>query len=68
MRFRNVLPKGGIPKEVYLTLPKDLHARHGFEGCLASLEINGNAPDLTIDPLIPSSLTTPGCLGKCDDQ
>ncbi|KAL1460776.1 hypothetical protein WDU94_012727 [Cyamophila willieti] len=62
---------GGIPKEVYLTLPKDLHARHGFEGCLASLEINGNAPDLTTDPLIPSSLTTPGCLGhnnKCSQH
>lgn len=36
-------------------------SRHGFEGCLASLDLSGESPDLISDAVIPSSSVESGC-------
>jgi len=56
--------KGGVRKDMYNFLPRQIHSRHGFEGCLASLDLNGESPDTTLDALVPSPLVVPGCEGK----
>lgn len=48
---------------MYNFLPRQIHSRHGFEGCLASLDLNGESPDTTLDALVPSPLVVPGCEG-----
>jgi neurexin len=50
---------------MYTQLPKQIQSRHGFEGCLANLDLNGEAPNLVVDAVVPSSLVVPGCEGKC---
>ncbi|KAG8193397.1 hypothetical protein JTE90_012197 [Oedothorax gibbosus] len=45
-----------------------VHSRQGFQGCLASIDLNGEAGDLVKDALIPSTLVARGCAGpitKC---
>src|SRR4029434_8719873 len=32
---------GGVAKEMYKELPKLVHAKEGFQGCLASMDLNG---------------------------
>ncbi|GIY63430.1 hypothetical protein CDAR_531741 [Caerostris darwini] len=59
---------GGIRRTMYTTLPRLLHSRQGFQGCLASLDLNGETGDLIRDALIPSTLVAKGCAGtmtKC---
>lgn len=45
----------------YGQLPKQILSRHGFEGCLASLDLSGESTDLITDAVVPSSLVTSGC-------
>ncbi|CAN9499882.1 unnamed protein product [Ophioblennius macclurei] len=40
---------GGVAKEMYKELPKLVHAKEGFQGCLASVDLNGRLPDLMSD-------------------
>ncbi|KAF3842221.1 hypothetical protein F7725_024172 [Dissostichus mawsoni] len=42
---------GGVAKEMYKELPKLVHAKEGFQGCLASVDLNGRLPDLMSDAL-----------------
>ena len=49
---------------MYSFLPRQIHSKHGFEGCLASLDLNGESPDTTLDALVPSPLVVPGCEGN----
>jgi hypothetical protein len=52
---------------MYNFLPRQMQSRHGFEGCLASLDLNGESPDTTLDALVPSPLVVPGCEGEILD-
>lgn len=52
---------GGVEKTQYGQLPKQILSRHGFEGCLASLDLSGESTDLITDAVVPSSLVTSGC-------
>ncbi|XP_045116786.1 neurexin-1-like isoform X2 [Portunus trituberculatus] len=36
---------GGVLPEMYTRLPRHIVSRSGFEGCMASLDLNGEAPD-----------------------
>jgi neurexin len=59
----NFTISGGVRKDMFSQLPKQIQSRHGFEGCLASIDLNGESPNLVEDAEIPSSLVTPGCEG-----
>lgn len=59
-----LLSVGGVRKDMYNFLPRQMQSRHGFEGCLASLDLNGESPDTTLDALVPSPLVVPGCEGE----
>lgn len=50
-----------MEKTQYGLLPKQILSRHGFEGCLASLDLSGESTDLITDAVVPSSLVTSGC-------
>ncbi|KAL0121241.1 hypothetical protein PUN28_008721 [Cardiocondyla obscurior] len=56
-----ILYIGGVEKTQYMLLPKQILSRHGFEGCLASLDLSGESTDLISDAVVPSSLVTSGC-------
>ncbi|XP_025992853.2 neurexin-1 isoform X2 [Solenopsis invicta] len=56
-----ILYIGGVEKAQYGLLPKQILSRHGFEGCLASLDLSGESTDLITDAVVPSSLVTSGC-------
>ncbi|TGZ57018.1 Neurexin-3-alpha [Temnothorax longispinosus] len=56
-----ILYIGGVEKTQYGILPKQILSRHGFEGCLASLDLSGESTDLITDAVVPSSLVTSGC-------
>ncbi|KMQ96394.1 neurexin-3b-alpha-like protein [Lasius niger] len=56
-----ILYIGGVEKTQYGQLPKQILSRHGFEGCLASLDLSGESTDLITDAVVPSSLVTSGC-------
>ncbi|KAL6444648.1 hypothetical protein ACFW04_002028 [Cataglyphis niger] len=56
-----ILYIGGVEKMQYGQLPKQILSRHGFEGCLASLDLSGESTDLITDAVVPSSLVTSGC-------
>ncbi|XP_029110233.1 neurexin 1a isoform X15 [Scleropages formosus] len=54
---------GGVAKEVYRDLPKLVHAKEGFQGCLASVDLNGRLPDLLSDALACVGQIERGCEG-----
>ncbi|XP_048506164.1 neurexin-3 isoform X4 [Athalia rosae] len=56
-----ILYIGGVEKSQYAQLPKQILSRHGFEGCLASLDLSGESPDLLSDAVVPSSSVESGC-------
>ncbi|XP_069165959.1 neurexin 1 isoform X1 [Procambarus clarkii] len=60
---------GGVPPEMYTRLPRHVVSRSGFEGCMASLDLNGEAPDPAgKDVPIMANHVYPGCEGpstKC---
>lgn len=55
---------GGVPRTLPSPLPKLVQSRHGFEGCLASLDLNGETVDPIRDAVVPSTLVSSGCAGK----
>ena len=55
---------GGVPENMYdNNLPKVLQSRYGFVGCLASLDLGGEALNPTADALVPSNMVVAGCEG-----
>ncbi|XP_056251197.1 neurexin-1a isoform X12 [Seriola aureovittata] len=54
---------GGVAKEMYKDLPKLVHAKEGFQGCLASVDLNGRLPDLMSDALDCVGQIERGCEG-----
>lgn len=49
---------------MYATLPKLVASRDGFQGCLASVDLNGRLPDLLTDALHRVGTVDRGCDGK----
>ncbi|XP_054584004.1 neurexin-1 isoform X16 [Eptesicus fuscus] len=54
---------GGVARETYKSLPKLVHAKEGFQGCLASVDLNGRLPDLISDALFCHGQIERGCEG-----
>ncbi|KAM4617802.1 neurexin-2-beta isoform 12-T12 [Discoglossus pictus] len=54
---------GGLPRNMYHTLPKLVASRDGFQGCLASVDLNGRLPDLLTDALQRVGPVERGCDG-----
>ncbi|XP_034944806.1 neurexin-3 isoform X2 [Chelonus insularis] len=52
---------GGVEKLLYDRLPSHILSRHGFVGCIASLDVSGESIDLLIDAVVPSTLVESGC-------
>lgn len=50
-----------MEKSQYGQLPKQILSKHGFEGCLASLDLSGESTNLISDAVVPSSLVESGC-------
>lgn len=51
---------------MYKDLPKLVHAKEGFQGCLASVDLNGRLPDLMSDALDCVGQIERGCEGESD--
>lgn len=60
----------GLAQGMYSNLPKLVASRDGFQGCLASVDLNGRLPDLINDALHRSGQIERGCEGivylKCN--
>ncbi|XP_041447474.1 neurexin-2 isoform X3 [Xenopus laevis] len=54
---------GGLPRNMYVTLPKLVASRDGFQGCLASVDLNGRLPELLNDALHRVGPVERGCDG-----
>uniref|UniRef100_A0A8C9WIV0 Neurexin 2 n=1 Tax=Scleropages formosus TaxID=113540 RepID=A0A8C9WIV0_SCLFO len=54
---------GGVPKSMYNSLPKLIASRDGYQGCLASVDLNGRLPDLIADALHRVGQVERGCDG-----
>ncbi|XP_058868161.1 neurexin-2-like isoform X16 [Acipenser ruthenus] len=54
---------GGVSKGMYNKLPKLIASRDGFQGCLASMDLNGRLPDLIADALHRVGQVERGCEG-----
>ncbi|TSK14851.1 Neurexin-1a [Bagarius yarrelli] len=54
---------GGVSKDMYKDLPKLVHSKEGFQGCLASVDLNGRLPDLMSDALSTTGQVERGCEG-----
>lgn len=50
---------------MFSNLPKLVASRDGFQGCLASVDLNGRLPDLIADALHRIGQVERGCDGKC---
>lgn len=50
---------------MFSNLPKLVASRDGFQGCLASVDLNGRLPDLISDALHRIGQVERGCDGKC---
>lgn len=59
---------GGISKDMYQVLPKLVHSREGFQGCLATVDLNGRLPDLLADALATMGQVERGCEGEVQTQ
>ncbi|XP_041721113.1 neurexin-3 isoform X11 [Coregonus clupeaformis] len=53
----------GLGPNMYQNLPKLVVSREGFQGCLASVDLNGHLPDLINDALFRSGQIERGCDG-----
>uniref|UniRef100_A0A3B4D4U4 Neurexin 3b n=1 Tax=Pygocentrus nattereri TaxID=42514 RepID=A0A3B4D4U4_PYGNA len=51
----------GLGPNMYHSLPKLVVSREGFQGCLASVDLNGRLPDLINDALFRSGQIERGC-------
>ena len=56
---------GGLSKNMFNNLPKLVASRDGFQGCLASVDLNGRLPDLIADALHRIGQVERGCDGEC---
>ncbi|XP_063831706.1 neurexin 1-like [Ostrinia nubilalis] len=67
LELDSVLFVGGVPKDMYSSLPVGVLSRQGFEGCMSSLDLPGESPSLMDDAVVPSSSLGSGCEGptKC---
>ncbi|CAH0728174.1 unnamed protein product, partial [Brenthis ino] len=67
LELDSVLYVGGVPKDMYTSLPVGVLSRQGFEGCMSSLDLPGESPSLMEDAVVPSSSLMSGCEGptKC---
>ncbi|XP_053225651.1 neurexin-2-beta isoform X31 [Podarcis muralis] len=54
---------GGLSKNMFNNLPKLVASRDGFQGCLASVDLNGRLPDLIADALHRIGHVERGCDG-----
>ncbi|XP_053199266.1 neurexin 2b isoform X9 [Scomber japonicus] len=54
---------GGVTKTMYSNLPKLIASRDGYQGCLASVDLNGRLPDLIADALHRVGQVERGCDG-----
>ena len=54
---------GGTKPEQYNSLPTPIVSRTGFQGCISSLETNGELIDPIRHALVPSHLVEEGCEG-----
>ncbi|KAF5908914.1 neurexin-2-like isoform X1, partial [Clarias magur] len=52
---------GGVGKSMYNSLPKLIASRDGYQGCLASMDLNGRLPDLIGDALHKVGQVEKGC-------
>lgn len=59
---------GGLGPNMYQNLPKLVVSREGFQGCLASVDLNGRLPDLISDALFRSGQIERGCEGTVGPQ
>uniref|UniRef100_A0A8C4QJ25 Neurexin 1b n=1 Tax=Eptatretus burgeri TaxID=7764 RepID=A0A8C4QJ25_EPTBU len=59
--LKGMLYVGGLPRELFRTLPRLVASRDGFQGCLASVDLNGHLPDLLDDALHQSGQIERGC-------
>ncbi|CAH1365278.1 unnamed protein product [Tenebrio molitor] len=65
LELDGILYLGGVHKDLYAQLPQeDVKSRHGFEGCIAGLDLNGESPNIMEDAVVHSSLVTAGCEGQ----
>lgn len=55
---------GGLGPNMYQNLPKLVVSREGFQGCLATVDLNGRLPDLISDALFRSGQIERGCEGN----
>ena len=49
---------------MYGKLPSEILSNVGFQGCLASIELNGEAADPIHNALVPSEYVSSGCEGE----
>uniref|UniRef100_A0A3B3Q3P3 Neurexin 2 n=1 Tax=Paramormyrops kingsleyae TaxID=1676925 RepID=A0A3B3Q3P3_9TELE len=54
---------GGVARSMYNSLPKLIASRDGYQGCLASVDLNGRLPDLIADALHRVGQVERGCDG-----
>lgn len=62
--FLGDLYMAGLAQGMYSNLPKLVASRDGFQGCLASVDLNGRLPDLINDALHKSGQMERGCEGR----
>ena len=55
---------GGVRTAMYSDLPDRIRSTFGFQGCLASIDLNGEAADPINNALVPSPLVKEGCDGE----
>lgn len=49
---------------MFSRLPRQVTSHQGYEGCLASLDLNGESPNLLTDAAIQSPQVVEGCAGE----
>lgn len=62
--FAGELYIGGLSRNMFGSLPKLVASRDGFQGCLASVDLNGRLPDLISDALHRIGQVERGCDGE----
>ena len=55
---------GGVGKGMYNSLPRLIASSEGYQGCLASVDLNGRLPDLLADALHKVGQVERGCGGE----
>ena len=55
---------GGVGEGMYNSLPRLIASSEGYQGCLASVDLNGRLPDLLADALHKVGQVERGCGGE----